>query len=48
MERAFDYLDAPVARVGAAEVPVPFSPSLEFPTIPSPERIAETARALRS
>jgi pyruvate dehydrogenase E1 component beta subunit len=48
MERAFDYLDAPVARIGAAEVPVPFSPTLEFPTIPSPERIAETAKALRS
>ena len=47
MERAFDYLDAPVARIGAAEVPVPFSPTLEFPTIPSAERIAETAKALR-
>ncbi|MBM3278836.1 MAG: alpha-ketoacid dehydrogenase subunit beta [Candidatus Handelsmanbacteria bacterium] len=47
MEQAFDYLDAPVARVGAAEVPVPFSPTLEFPTIPSPEHIAETAKALR-
>ncbi|MSR84486.1 MAG: alpha-ketoacid dehydrogenase subunit beta [Candidatus Latescibacteria bacterium] len=48
MERAFDYLDAPVARIGGAEVPVPFSPTLEFPTIPSAERIAETAKALRS
>lgn len=47
MEKAFDHLDAPVARIGAAEVPVPFSPTLEFPTIPSAERIAETAKALR-
>ncbi len=47
MEKAFDYLDAPVARLGAAEVPVPFSPTLEFPTIPSPERVAEAAKGLR-
>jgi pyruvate/2-oxoglutarate/acetoin dehydrogenase E1 component len=45
---AFDYLDAPVARIGAAEVPVPFSPSLELPTIPNEERVVETVRTLRS
>ena len=45
---AFDYLDAPVARIGAAEVPVPFSPTLEFPTIPDEERVVHTVRSLRS
>ena len=45
---AFDYLDAPIARIGAAEVPVPFSPSLELPTIPNEERVVETVRTLRS
>ena len=45
---AFDYLDAPVARIGAAEVPVPFSPTLEFPTIPDEERVVQTVRSLRS
>jgi pyruvate/2-oxoglutarate/acetoin dehydrogenase E1 component len=34
---AFDYLDAPVKRYGAMDVPVPFSPALEDPTIPNTE-----------
>lgn len=45
---AFDYLDAPVARIGAADVPVPFSPSLELPTIPDTTRLIEVAKSLRS
>jgi len=36
---AFDYLDAPVERLGAMDVPIPFSPVLEFATIPDEERI---------
>lgn len=47
-EEAFDYLDAPVARIGAAEVPVPFSPTMEFGTIPDEERVAATVHSLRS
>jgi pyruvate dehydrogenase E1 component beta subunit len=43
---AFYYLDAPVERIGAADVPVPFSPPLEDQTIPSAELVAERARAL--
>ena len=39
MQGAFDYLDEPVRRLGAADVPVPFAPSLEDLTIPSTERI---------
>ena len=35
-EKAFDYLDAPVMRIGAADLPIPFSPP-EFPTIPDVE-----------
>ncbi|NKB66858.1 MAG: alpha-ketoacid dehydrogenase subunit beta [Candidatus Latescibacteria bacterium] len=46
-EQAFDYLDAPVARIGAADVPVPFSPTLELPTIPAPERVVDTVQSLR-
>lgn len=37
--RAFDYLDAPIERLGAMDVPVPFSPNLEFATIPDEEKI---------
>jgi pyruvate dehydrogenase E1 component beta subunit len=45
-EGAFYYLDAPVKRMGAMDVPVPFSPVLEDLTVPTPESVAATARAL--
>jgi pyruvate dehydrogenase E1 component beta subunit len=38
---AFDYLDAPVERLGAMDVPIPFSPPLEFTTIPDEQKIVE-------
>ncbi|HLW60166.1 MAG TPA: alpha-ketoacid dehydrogenase subunit beta [bacterium] len=43
---AFDYLDAPVKRLGAMNVPVPFSPVLEDLTVPTPEAVAALAKAL--
>lgn len=43
-ERAFYHLDAPVQRIGAMDVPVPFSPVLEDITVPTPESVAERAR----
>lgn len=43
---AFYDLDAPVKRIGAFHVPVPFSPVLEDLTVPTAEKVAETARAL--
>jgi pyruvate dehydrogenase E1 component beta subunit len=43
---AFYYLDAPVKRLGAMDVPVPFSPTLEDVTVPTPETLAQTAREL--
>ena len=43
---AFDYLDAPVKRLGALNVPVPFSPTLEDQTVPTPERLTALARSL--
>jgi pyruvate/2-oxoglutarate/acetoin dehydrogenase E1 component len=45
-EKAFYHLDAPVQRMGAMDVPVPFSPMLEDLTVPTPERVAARARAL--
>jgi pyruvate dehydrogenase E1 component beta subunit len=45
-DQAFWALDAPVKRVGAMDVPVPFSPTLEDVTVPTPELLAHTARAL--
>lgn len=43
-ETAFYHLDAPVLRMGAMDVPVPFSPALEDLTVPTPEGVAEKAR----
>ncbi len=43
---AFYYLDAPVKRMGAMDVPVPFSPVLEDQTVPTPDAVAEMARTL--
>jgi pyruvate dehydrogenase E1 component beta subunit len=45
-EGAFYYLDAPVRRLGALDVPVPFSPVLEDLTVPTPAAVVEMARAL--
>lgn len=47
-EKAFYHLDAPVLRMGAMDVPVPFSPALEDLTVPTPQAVADlAARAVR-
>jgi pyruvate dehydrogenase E1 component beta subunit len=43
-EEAFDYLDAPVARVGAPFSPVPYSPVLEQQYVPNADRIVAEAK----
>ncbi len=43
---AFYYLDAPVKRIGAMNVPVPFSPAMEDLTIPDADDVVETAKAM--
>jgi pyruvate/2-oxoglutarate/acetoin dehydrogenase E1 component len=43
---AFYYLDAPVKRMGAMDVPVPFSPVLEDLTVPTEQSVAKMARSL--
>jgi pyruvate dehydrogenase E1 component beta subunit len=45
-EEAFDYLDAPVLRIGAPFAPVPFSPVLERAYIPDSNRIVAGVRQL--
>ena len=45
-ETAFDYLDAPMVRVAAADVPVPMSEPLEAATIPSTEQIVAAIRSV--
>jgi acetoin:2,6-dichlorophenolindophenol oxidoreductase subunit beta len=45
-DEAFDYLDAPVARLGAPFSPVPFSPVLENAYVPDAARIQQAALGL--
>jgi acetoin:2,6-dichlorophenolindophenol oxidoreductase subunit beta len=43
---AFYYLDAPVKRMGAMDVPVPFSPALEDLTVPTATSVTALAKTL--
>jgi len=45
-EGAFWDLEAPVTRLAALDVPIPFSPVLEDLTVPTTERLVETAKTL--
>lgn len=45
-ELAFDYLDAPVARIGAPFSPVPFSPALEALYVPNAAKIVAEAKKM--
>jgi len=46
MEEAFDYLDAPVARVSGKDVPMPYAANLEKLALPSAAEVVEAARAV--
>lgn len=43
---AFDFLDAPIVRLGGAETPVPYNPELEKATVPQVPDILAAARSL--
>ncbi|TIT70610.1 MAG: alpha-ketoacid dehydrogenase subunit beta [Mesorhizobium sp.] len=43
---AFDYLDAPIVRLGGAETPIPYNPELEKATVPQVPDIIIAARDL--
>lgn len=45
-EEAFDYLEAPIKRIGAPFVPIPANPALEAAYLPKAEEIAGKAREL--
>ncbi|MBO39106.1 MAG: pyruvate dehydrogenase complex E1 component subunit beta [Rhodospirillaceae bacterium] len=44
MEQAFDWLDAPVGRVTAVDVPLPYAANLEALALPQAENIVEAAK----
>ena len=45
-EHAYEYLDAPIRRVAAADTPIPFSPALEPLALPSEDDIVRTVREI--
>ena len=45
-EKGFDLLDAPIARLGARNVPMPYNDKLELATIPSRDDIAAAIRSV--
>jgi 2-oxoisovalerate dehydrogenase E1 component beta subunit len=46
VEKAFEYLDAPIVRVTAPDTPVPYSPPLEEYYLPGKDDVLEAARKL--
>jgi pyruvate dehydrogenase E1 component beta subunit len=46
MEHAFDYLDAPVARISGKDVPMPYAANLEKLALPSVAEVVDAAKAV--
>ena len=46
LEHAFDYLDAPVARVSGKDVPMPYAANLEKLALPSAAEVVEAAKTV--
>ncbi len=46
MEQAFDYLDAPVARVSGKDVPMPYAANLEKLALPTAQEVVAAAKAV--
>jgi pyruvate dehydrogenase E1 component beta subunit len=46
MEQAFDYLDAPVARVAGADVPLPYAANLEKLALPQPDDVVRAVKSV--
>ncbi len=46
VDQAFDYLDAPPARIAGADVPMPYAANLEKLALPTVEQIVEAAKAV--
>jgi pyruvate dehydrogenase E1 component beta subunit len=46
MEQAFDWLDAPLKRVTAKDVPLPYAANLERLALPQPDDVVAAAKAV--
>ncbi len=45
-EAGFEYLDAPIARLGSLDIPVPYAPPLEAAFLPSAAKVVERVKTL--
>jgi pyruvate dehydrogenase E1 component beta subunit len=45
-DECFDWMDAPVKRIAALDVPLPYSRDLEMTALPSPQKIIEAVKEL--
>ena len=45
-DQAFDYLDAPIARVSAVDAPQAYSKSLESAQLPTKEKVLKSALSI--
>lgn len=45
-ETCFDHLDAPIARISSADVPMPYAKNLEQAALPGPDDVAAAVRGL--
>lgn len=45
-DEAFDFLDAPIVRLGGSENPIPYNPELEVASVPQTPAIIDSARRL--
>jgi pyruvate dehydrogenase E1 component beta subunit len=43
-EAAFDYMDAPIKRVSAVDVPLPYSHDIELMALPDAEKVVKAVR----
>jgi pyruvate dehydrogenase E1 component beta subunit len=46
VERAFDYLDAPIVRVAPPDMSIPFAPELEQAYMPDADKVVSAALGL--
>ncbi len=45
-EKAFDYIDAPILRVGAAQAPAPYAGQLEKSGLPNPQQVIDAVKEI--
>ncbi|HLU08241.1 MAG TPA: alpha-ketoacid dehydrogenase subunit beta [Oceanobacillus sp.] len=43
-EAAFDYMDAPIKRVSAMDVPLPYAAEIELMALPNPQKVVDAVR----